>query len=70
MLKIDAGLEVDAKELEEVTRQLRNELLELDVEAVDLALAGEVPERAKAGDPIAWGTLLVTLAASGGCSPR
>lgn len=66
MLNIDLGPEVDVEELEELTRQLRQELLELDVEAVDLVRAGEAPERAKAGDIVTWGMLLVTLAAPGG----
>jgi hypothetical protein len=65
-LNLDAGPDTDTEELAELTQQLRGELLELNVEAVDLARAGEAPERAKAGDPIAWGELLVTLAASGG----
>ena len=66
MLDIDAGPDVDEEELAELTHQLRGELLELDVEAVDLVRAGEAPERAKVGDPITWGALLVALAASGG----
>jgi hypothetical protein len=57
----------DAEQMEQSTRQLRHELSELaDVNSVDLAAAGEAPDRAKAGDPIAWGQLLLTLAASGG----
>ena len=65
-LTIDAGPEADAEELEQLTRQLRAELLELDVTAVDLVKAGKIPEKAKAGDPISWGVLLLTLAAPGG----
>jgi hypothetical protein len=66
MLNINAGPETDEEELAELTRQLREELLELDVEAVGLVRAGEAPERAKAGDPVTWGALLVALVASGG----
>jgi hypothetical protein len=66
MLDIDAGPDTDTEELAELTRQLRGALLELDVEAVYLVRAGEAPERAKAGDPITWGALLVALTASGG----
>jgi hypothetical protein len=66
ILNIDAGPEADVEELEQLTLQLRGELVELDVEAVDLVRAGEVPDRAKAGDPITWGALLVALTASGG----
>ena len=66
MLTLDAGPEADDEELAELTRQLREELLELDVETVDLVRAGKVPEKAKAGDPVTWGALLVALVASGG----
>ncbi len=66
MLNIDAGPEADAEELEQLTRQLRGELTELDVETVNLVRAGEAPRGAKAGDPITWGALLVALTASGG----
>lgn len=66
MLNIDAGPETDVEELEKLTQQLREELIESDVETVNLVRTGEAPERAKVGDPVAWGTLLVTLAASGG----
>ena len=66
MLNIDAGPEADAEELEQLTRQLRGELTELDVETVNLVRAGAAPRGAKVGDPITWGALLVTLTASGG----
>jgi hypothetical protein len=65
-LNINAGPEADIEELAELTRQLREELIELEVEAVDLVSAGETPAEAKAGDSVTWGTLMVTLAASGG----
>jgi hypothetical protein len=66
MLNIKAGPETNEEELAELTRQLREELLELDVETVDLVRTGEAPARAKAGDPVTWGALLVALVASGG----
>ncbi len=66
ILNIDAGQEDDPEEIERFTQQLREDLTELDVEAVDLVRAGETPAKAKVGDPITWGTLLLTLAASGG----
>jgi len=66
MLNIDAGPEADAEELEQLTRQLRGELTELDVETVNLIRGGAAPRGAKVGDPITWGALLVTLIASGG----
>ncbi len=65
-LQFGDGPQTDKEELEMVTRQLREELLGLDVEDVDFVSTGEAPEKAKAGDPVTWGTLLLTLAASGG----
>ena len=66
ILRIDTESRGEAEELESITRQLRKELLELDVEAIDFANTGEMPTKAKAGAPIDWSTLILTLAASGG----
>lgn len=66
MITLDPGREPEAEELEQLSHQLREELVHLDVDAVDLVRAGKAPERAKAGDPVTLGMLLVTLAASGG----
>lgn len=66
LLRLDAGPETDAEELARITRRLREELLGLDVEAVEFAKSGETPEGAKVGPAIDWNTLLLTLAASGG----
>ncbi len=65
-LNLDDELQADDEALERATRQLREELMGLDVEDVGFVSAGEVPAKAKAGDPVTWGTLLLTLAASGG----
>jgi hypothetical protein len=65
-LTLDVELETDSEELEQLTRQLWEELLELDVQAVDWMTGESTPAKAKAGDAITWGTLLLTLAASGG----
>ena len=62
---LDAKPDTDAEDLERLTRQLRDELSELDVQA-DLMTGGSAPANTKAGDVIEWGTLLLTLAASGG----
>lgn len=66
LLNFDAGSELDAEEKERVTRKLREELLGLDVDGVDFVKSGKAPAKAKAGDPITWGALLLTLVASGG----
>ncbi len=47
------------------TLHLRRELLELDVDAVEQARAGEPPPGTRAVDFIALGTLVVTVANSG-----
>lgn len=65
MVTLDAEPETDSEDLERLTRQLREELSELDVQA-DLMTGGPTPVNTKAGDIITWGTLLLTLAASGG----
>lgn len=66
LLNLDARSELDAEEKERITRQLREELMGVDVDGVDFVKSGKAPVKAKAGDPITWGTLLLTLAASGG----
>lgn len=64
MLTLSPGQ--DAEQLENSTRQLRRELADLRVESVDLVRSGAVPDRAKVGDTVTKGQVLVTLAASGG----
>lgn len=61
MLNINAGSEIDYEKVADITLQLRENLLELDVEAVYLVGEGEAPVGAKAGEPVIWGTLLLTL---------
>lgn len=53
----------DAEETDLLTRQFRAELLDLDVTAVNLSADGPAPPNAK-GDPVAIGTIIVTLANS------
>jgi len=65
-IKIDPGPDASDEELENLTRQLREELIELDIGSVDLGLADGTPAGSKSGLPIDWTTLFVTLAASGG----
>ena len=64
-IKVDAGPDVGAEKLQQLTYKLRKELLKLNVTAVDLESGGEIPEGVK-GDPVTVGTILVTLLASGG----
>ena len=65
-LTILPGRDADQPELERLTQSLRQDLNALDVQSVDLVRAGTVPARAKTGDPVSWGQLMVVLAASGG----
>jgi hypothetical protein len=57
---LDGGTDTDARELAELTGQLRRQLLELDVETVELARSTEVPEGAKPLDAMSRGVLVVT----------
>ena len=58
------GPEADAEDVAEATIQLRRELLELDVEAVDIPSAGEPPPGTSAAELVAIGALAVTIAKS------
>ncbi len=65
-LKVQLGLkDGDAEELATLAQRLVAELKELEVESVELGRQ-EVPPGAMSGPGIDWGTVLVTLAASGG----
>jgi hypothetical protein len=58
------GPESDAEEVAGATQRLRRELLDLDVEAVELARAGEPPPGTRAVEVMALGALVVSLAKS------
>jgi hypothetical protein len=65
-LKLTIGdREGDLERTDELTQGLRTELLELEVAEIHFERAKEVPAGSK-GDPITIGTLLLSLAASGG----
>ena len=57
-----AGPDDDAEEVAEATLQLRRELLDLDIEAVDMPPAGEPPPGTRAAELVAFGVLMVTVA--------
>lgn len=65
-LQIDAGDDADAEELAELTVRLREQLLELDVERVDLVMSGPAPPGTRAGEVLAAGALIVSLARASG----
>jgi hypothetical protein len=68
-IQVAVGPDADAEEVAEATLQLRRELLELDVEAVELPRAGEAPPGTRAVELAALGALLVTVAQSGLLTP-
>jgi hypothetical protein len=59
---LERGADVDLEELDLLTRQLRDQLLQFDVEDVQPLPEGTAPPGSKAVDPVAVGTLVVTLA--------
>jgi hypothetical protein len=63
-IHIAVGPDADAEEIAEATLQLRRELLDLDVEAVELPRAGEAPPGTRAVELAALGALVVTVAQS------
>jgi len=60
-LSVDAGQSADLSEAAELTRRLRQFMLDNDVDKVDLVRTGEAPAGSK-GDFVSLTTLAVTLA--------
>jgi hypothetical protein len=61
-IQVDAG--DDPEQRDDLTRRLRAELLQLDVERVEVPAAGEAPPGARAVDIAAIGQLVVTVGQS------
>jgi hypothetical protein len=59
---LDAGPDRDGEELFELTQGLREELLELDVDAVTLGSAGAAPDGSKGPELLALGGLAIQFA--------
>jgi hypothetical protein len=68
-IQVAVGPDADAEEVAEATLQLRRELLDLDVEAVELVRAGEPPPGTRTVELAALGALAVTVTQSGVLSP-
>lgn len=66
LLVLTPDPELDLAAGERLTRQLRAELAELDIESVGLVGGGTVPDGAKGTDPVTVGAVIVALSASGG----
>lgn len=65
-LRVDAGEGAAPEDLGELTLQLREELLQLDVQRVDLVTLGAAPTGTKSGGALAAGALTVSLIQSSG----
>jgi hypothetical protein len=63
-IRVVVGPDAEAEEIAEATLQLRRELLDLDVDAVELPRAGDAPPGSRAVELAALGALLVTAARS------
>jgi hypothetical protein len=63
-LRVEGGADVDAQELDEITRRLRQELLQLDVASVGPVTTGQAPPGTRSADVMVIGSLLVTLGRS------
>jgi hypothetical protein len=63
-VEIQPAVDADPAELDELSRQLRQQILETDVDAVGAIPIGEAPPGARAGELVAVGSLLVTLTRS------
>lgn len=60
-LVINGGQGADAEEIARLGQQLREDILQLDVDSVEFVRSGAAPAGAK-GDPITLGALAITLA--------
>jgi hypothetical protein len=68
-VQVAIGPDDDAEQVAEATLGLRQELLDLDVDAVELLRVGEPPPGTKAVELAALGTLVVTVAQSALLAP-
>ncbi|MDJ0755953.1 MAG: hypothetical protein QNJ45_20670 [Ardenticatenaceae bacterium] len=64
-VSIQSATDYDQEELADLSRQLRHQLLEVDVDDARFASAGDIPEGAKVGEALDWNTIIVSLIASG-----
>ena len=63
-VQVAVGPDDDAEDIARATLQLRRELLDLDVDAVEVPEAGEPPPGSRAVDVAALGALVVNIADS------
>jgi hypothetical protein len=60
-LQLEGDQAATPEELDFATRQLRSELLDLQVESVDLVASQDVPAGAKSAEAITLGTMAITV---------
>jgi len=60
-LNIKPGEDVDEGELDHLTRQLRHDIQELEVNSVELVREGKTPAGAKVVDPVTLGALAIAV---------
>ena len=60
-LYLDMGNQLDQDQLDQLTRQLQNEILDQDVEDAGLVSTDEIPEGAKAAGAITWGAIAIEV---------
>jgi hypothetical protein len=68
IVRVDAGADADDREQAELAFLLRHDLDLLDETSVELARGGGREPGAKSGDPVEWGTLVVSAVTSGALS--
>jgi hypothetical protein len=66
LVVLTPDVELDADAGDRLTRQLRSELAELDIESIAAAPGGPPPEGAKGADPVTLGAIILAMSASGG----
>jgi len=68
-LLLEGDPDLDSEQKDELTRRLRKEILQFDVDSVDLAKGAGDVTGAKVADPVTLGAIIVALSASGGVLP-
>ena len=68
IVRVDAGPDADDRERADLAFRLRDDLDHIDDASVELARGGELEPGAKTGDPVEWGTLMVSAVTSGALS--
>lgn len=66
LLVVQPDPQVDVEQVERLIRQLRHALSDVQVDAIRPVTNADVPEGAKAADPVTVGAILVAMSASGG----